>query len=68
MATKLQTKPIFVDGGFITEAIRGADNPAEFCRGVAPNLTLEQVDKIINRRARIEGDSVAGFEYVENDD
>jgi hypothetical protein len=64
---KLQTLPLRVDGSFVTAAIRSADNPAEFCKNAAPTLTLAQVDAIINRRARIEGDNYDGFEYVEND-
>lgn len=68
MKTQLKTRPLLVKGDYLTWAIRSARDPREFCKQIAPTLTVEQVDKIATRHAHIEGDSNHGFEYVENDE
>ena len=62
---QLQTKPLRVEGGFFTWAIRTARDPYGMCEGAFPSLTVAQVRAILDGRARIEGDNVTGYEYVE---
>jgi hypothetical protein len=62
---KFQTRPLRVEGGFFTHAIRAARDPYDLCAGACPSLTVGQVRAIIDGRARIEGDNVTGYEYVE---
>lgn len=62
---QLQTKPLRVEGGFFTWAIRTARDPYGMCEGAFPSLTVAQVRLILDGRARIEGDNDKGYEYVE---
>ncbi len=66
MATKISgTQPIRVEGGFITQCIRLSKTPLQDCARARMSLTGEQVLAIVHGRARIEGDNVTGYEYVE---
>jgi hypothetical protein len=63
--TNLQLLPLRVEGSFFTWAIRTSDDPYVICAGTCPMLTVGQVRAILDGRARIEGDNVNGYEYVE---
>lgn len=66
MATKIiGTRPLRIPGGFITECLRRSPNPHGDAAKAQMSLTSEQVQKILDLTARIEGDNVDGYEYVE---
>ncbi len=59
------TRPLRVEGSFITAALRADATPYETAARAGMTLTATQIAAILDGRARIEGDSIDGFEYVE---
>lgn len=61
-------KPTVMYGSFVTGWIRRAEMPLETALTFSPAFTEKMVDKIINHKAHVWGNSNDGFEYREGKD